>query len=76
MNEGGTTKKNDGQELTAEQRIAAFIRLGIKETEKIALFLRYSVRTVYNYRSQMRAKARNPKDLEQEIMRIGIVQSK
>lgn len=59
--------------LTIEQRIAAFIRLGITESDKIALFLRYSVRTVYNYRSQMRSKAKNPKELEEEITQIGLM---
>ncbi len=59
--------------LTNEQRIAAFIRLGITEPEKIALFLRYSIRTVYNYRSQMRSKAKNPKKFEKEIMQIGLI---
>jgi DNA-binding CsgD family transcriptional regulator len=66
--------KGETTELTAEQRIAAFIRLGIRETEKIALFLRYSLRTVYNYRSQMRIKAKNPKTFEKDIMLIGITQ--
>jgi hypothetical protein len=73
MKEAPTTKI-ETMELTAEQRIAAFIRLGIRETEKIALFLRYSLRTVYNYRSQMRIKAKNPKTFEQDIMQIGITQ--
>lgn len=77
MNEDGTHRKNKkGNEFTVEQRIAAFIRLGIKETEKIALFLRYSVQTVYNYRSQMRAKAKNPKEFEKDIMRIGLPRNK
>ncbi|MEI3554862.1 MAG: DUF6377 domain-containing protein [Alistipes senegalensis] len=58
---------------TIEQRIAAFIRLGVTESDKIALFLRYSIRTVYNYRSQMRNKAKNPRDLEKEIAQIGLM---
>lgn len=60
-------------ELTIEQRIAAFVRLGITESDKIALFLRYSIRTVYNYRSQMRSKAKSPKDFEKEITQIGLM---
>lgn len=65
---------NSGKgKLTIEQRIAAFIRLGITESDKIALFLRYSIRTVYNYRSQMRNKAKNPKNFEQEIAQIGLM---
>lgn len=65
---------NSGKgKLTIEQRIAAFIRLGIDESDKIALFLRYSIRTVYNYRSQMRAKAKDPKGFEKEITQIGLM---
>ena len=72
MNESGVDhRKNETTELTPEQRIAAFIRLGIRDTRKIALFLRYSVRTVYNYRSQMRSKAKKSRDFEQDIMQIG-----
>lgn len=59
--------------LTIEQRIAAFIRLGITESDKIALFLRYSIRTVYNYRSQMRSKAKDPKNFEMQIAQIGLM---
>lgn len=59
--------------LTIEQRIAAYIRLGITDSDKIALFLRYSIRTVYNYRSQMRSKAKNPKDFEKELAHIGLI---
>lgn len=67
-------ERNSGKgKLTIEQRIAAFIRLGITESDKIALFLRYSIRTVYNYRSQMRTKAKNPKEFEKEITQIGLM---
>lgn len=67
-------ESNSGKgKLTIEQRIAAFIRLGITESDKIALFLRYSIRTVYNYRSQMRNKAKSPKDFEKEIAQIGLM---
>ncbi len=69
-----TEEHNSGKgKLTIEQRIAAFIRLGITESDKIALFLRYSIRTVYNYRSQMRSKAKNPKEFEKEISQIGLM---
>lgn len=67
-----TPQKAGTQKLTTEQRIAAFIRLGISDSEKIALLLRYSIRTVYNNRSQMNLKAKSPQTLEEDIMRIGI----
>jgi hypothetical protein len=42
-------------ELLNELRIVALIRLGIKDSAKIAVFL-YSVSTIYNYRSQIKNK--------------------
>ena len=65
-------QSNQHDQLTPEQRIAAFIRLGINESDKIALFLRYSTRTVYNYRSHMRTKAKQPGNLIEDIMKIGL----
>jgi len=59
--------------LTAELRIFAVIRLGITDSIKIAHFLRYSVSTIYNYRTKMRNKAAGNRDeFENLIMRIGI----
>lgn len=45
------------QHLTTEMRIYALIRLGITRSEDIARFLRISVKTVYNYRTQTRNQA-------------------
>ena len=39
---------------------------------KIAQFLRYSVTTIYNYRTKARNKAAGDRDkLEEEVMKIG-----
>lgn len=58
--------------LNAELRIYALIRLGITDTDKIAKFLRYSVTTIYNYRTRVRNKARGDRNLlEVEILKIG-----
>lgn len=73
--DGEVTLKAEPKKLTTEQRIAALIRLGIDNPEKIALLLRYSIRTIYNNRSQMRLKAKNPQSLEEDIMRIGLPRS-
>lgn len=43
--------------LTTELRVYALIRLGITRSEDIARFLRISVKTVYNYRTQTRNQA-------------------
>lgn len=61
-----------GELLNTELRIFALIRLGIADSNKIAQFLRYSLKTIYNYRTKMRSKARgNRDDFEKEVMRIG-----
>ena len=58
--------------LTTELRIFALIRLGINDSVKIAQFLRYSVTTIYNYRTKARNKAAGDRDkLEEEVMKIG-----
>lgn len=58
--------------LTSELRIFALIRLGITDSDKIAKFLRYSLTTIYNYRTKVRNKAKGDRNaLEQEVMRIG-----
>ena len=45
--------------LTTEMRVYALIKLGITQSEDIARFLRISVKTVYNYRTQTRNQAIN-----------------
>ena len=61
-----------GERMNTELRIFALIRLGITDSVKIAQFLRYSVTTIYNYRTKVRNKAAGDRDLlEQEVMKIG-----
>ncbi|GGH22501.1 hypothetical protein FAZ19_13965 [Sphingobacterium alkalisoli] len=61
--------------LSTELRIFALIRLGISDSTKIASFLRYSLRTVYNYRVKVRNKVLGSKDeFEDKIKKIGEVQ--
>ncbi len=63
-------KKEGG--LNAELRIFALIRLGISDSESIAKFLRYSLPTIYTYRTKVRNKALGDRNLlEQELMKIG-----
>ena len=60
-----------GERMNTELRIFALIRLGITDSVKIAQFLRYSVTTIYNYRTKVRNKAAGDRDLlEQEVMTI------
>lgn len=62
--------------LNAELRIYALIRLGITDTDKIAKFLRYSLTTIYNYRTKVRNKVKGDRNaLEAEVMKIGKARS-
>jgi len=47
---------SDGN-LNHELRVFALIRLGITDSHKMATFLHYSLRTIYNYRSKVKSKA-------------------
>lgn len=59
--------------LTTELRIYALIRLGITDSNKIASFLRYSLRTVYNYRTKVRNKSAVTRgDFEDYVKKIGL----
>ncbi len=61
------------EKLTAELRIYALIRLGIDDSAKIAQFLRYSISTIYNYRTKMRNRAKDDRNtFDEQVKRIGI----
>lgn len=62
----------DDEQLNTELRIFALIRLGIKDSAKIAVFLRYSISTIYNYRSLLKNKSAGPRDeFEEKVLQIG-----
>jgi len=66
-----------GELLNTELRIFALIRLGITDSVKIAAFLRYSLSTIYNYRTKTRNKAAVSRDqFENEVSNIGGIASK
>jgi hypothetical protein len=61
-----------GELLNTELRIFALIRLGITDSVKISHFLRYSLSTIYNYRTKTRNKAIGARDdFDAQVMRIG-----
>lgn len=65
-----------GELLNTELRIFALIRLGITDSVKIANFLRYSLRTIYNYRTKVRSKAAVSRDeFENCVKEIGTIRS-
>ncbi|PZX95145.1 hypothetical protein DOS84_00815 [Flavobacterium aquariorum] len=67
-----TIQPKEGEQLNTELRIFALIRLGIKDSAKIAVFLRYSISTIYNYRSQLKNKSAGPREeFEEKVMQIG-----
>lgn len=57
--------------LSTELRIFALIRLGISDSNRIASLLRYSLTTIYTYRSRVKNKSNSPHDFEKRIMKIG-----
>lgn len=56
--------------LTTEVRIYALMRLGVTDSQEIATLLFYSTQTIYNYKSAMRAKAKNRETFEADINRL------
>ena len=60
-----------GEHLTTELRIFALIRLGISDSARIAGFLRYSISTIYTYRSKLKNKSLYKDDFEEQVMKIG-----
>lgn len=64
-----------GELLNPELRIFALIRLGITDNLKIATFLRYSLRTVYNYRTRARNRVTDAREeLEERVQQIGALE--
>lgn len=58
--------------LNTELRIFALIRLGITDSSRIAVLLRYSVQTIYNYRMRMKKRSIYDKDVfEMRLRTIG-----
>ena len=71
LEEGEQIFPKKGELLNTELRIFALIRLGITDSSKIAEFLRYSLRTVYNYRTKVRNKAKGERDtFEEKVKQI------
>lgn len=69
--EGEQIVPKQGERLTTELRIFALIRLGITDSAKIASFLRYSITTIYTYRSKLKNKSLYRDNLEEQVMKIG-----
>lgn len=72
--EGEKIHLKPGERMNTELRIFALVRLGITDSAKIAQFLRYSVTTIYNYRTKARNRAAGERDdFENKVMHIGVI---
>lgn len=61
----------EGESLTPELRICAFVRLGVEQSSKIAQILNYSVNTVYSYRNRIRNRAVNRDTFDADLLKLG-----
>jgi DNA-binding CsgD family transcriptional regulator len=63
---------NKDERMNTELRIFALIRLGIRESSRIAALLRYSANTIYNYRARVKNCALDSREeFEEKIKTIG-----
>ncbi len=59
-----------GERMSPELRIAAFIRLGITDSPRLARILGLSLNTIYAYRNRLRGRALNRETFEADIQKI------
>lgn len=69
--------KLEKDQLNTELRIFALIRLGITDVGQIAVFLNYSVQTIYNYKSKVkRMSVLDSNIFEEEVKKLGALSQK
>lgn len=61
---------NEGELMNIDLRIFALIRLGIKDSSKIAVLLNYSPQTIYNHRSTIKGYAINKDTFESDVIHL------
>ncbi len=61
----------EGELLSTDLRILAFIRLGVTDSSTIAQALNYSLHTIYAYRNRLRNRAIDRENFEMNISRTG-----
>lgn len=59
-----------GRRMSPELRIAAFMRLGINDSAKLAQVLGLSINTIYTYRNRLKGRARERDNFEKDIRNI------
>lgn len=70
LREGEEIVPSKGDILNTELRIFALVRLGIKDSSKIATLLFYSPQTIYNYRTAVKNKAKNRDEFEEQVKKL------
>ena len=70
LREGEEIIPQKGEILNTELRIFALVRLGIKDSSRIATLLFYSPQTIYNYRTAVRNRARDRKSFEEKVKQL------
>ncbi len=55
------------EKLSPELRIAAFMRLGVTDSDKISRLLGLSLNTVYTYRNKLRNRAKDRDNIEEKL---------
>ncbi len=69
--------KLEKDQLNTELRIFALIRLGITDVGQIAVFLHYSVQTIYNYKSKVKRMSTLDSNIfEEEVKMLGSLSQK
>lgn len=63
--------RTSDKKLNPELRIAAFMRLGVDDSSRIARFLGLSLNTVYTYRNKLKNRAVDRDTFESKIKNIG-----
>lgn len=67
LREGEEIIPKKGEILTTELRIFALIRMGIKDSSRIAILLFYSPQTIYNHRSAVKNRAKSRESFEKQV---------
>ena len=69
--------KLEKDQLNTELRIFALIRLRITDVGQIAVFLHYSVQTIYNYKSKVKRMSTLDSNIfEEEVKKLGSLSQK
>ena len=70
LREDAQIRLQNEHSLTTELRIFALMRLGVTASSEIATLLFYSTQTIYNYKTQMKNKAKVRETFEQDVNRL------